>query len=206
MRATLRLLPIPLPMRRRSRGSGVVLKPPWLRFVLGLAIGLAAPVAPAQSDVQATEARIKAVFLFKFADYVEWPKTAFATNAAPFTVGVVESEAVARELARVVEGRAVQGRPVVVRSLRGSEPVDGVQLLFVGREGRGDLGQILARLRGRPVLRVTESEGALQAGSMINFVLVDGKVRFDIVPPDDAGGLRISSRLLAVARDVQERS
>lgn len=176
----------------------------WVALFLLLA--LAAPAALAQSDVQATEARIKAVFLFKFADYVEWPKTAFADPAMPFTVGVVESEAVAEELAKVVEGRVVQGRPVVVRRLRSGDPVDGVQLIFVGRDGRGDLRQILGRLRGRPVLRVTESEGALQAGSMINFVLVDGKVRFDIVPPDDAGGLRISSRLLAVARDVRERS
>jgi hypothetical protein len=178
--------------------------PRWVALLLLL--GLAAPAALAQSDVQATEARIKAVFLFKFADYVEWPATAFATAATPFTVGVVESEPVAEELARVVEGRAVQGRPVVVRRLRTGEPVDGVQLLFVGRDGRGELRRILEQLRGRPVLRVTESEGALQAGSMINFVLVAGKVRFDIVPPDDAGGLRISSRLLAVARDVQERS
>lgn len=180
----------------------------WPRrcVALFLLLGLIAPAALAQNDVQATEARIKAVFLFKFADYVEWPKTAFAAAATPFTIGVVESEPVAAELAKVVEGRAVQGRPVVVRRLRSGDPVDGVQLVFVGRGGRSDLRQTLAQLRGRPVLRVTESEGALQAGSMINFVLVDGKVRFDIVPPDDAGGLRISSRLLAVARDVRERS
>jgi hypothetical protein len=176
------------------------------RLALVLLLGLLAPAALAQGDVQATEARIKAVFLFKFADYVEWPKSAFASDGAPFTVGVIDAEPVAEELARVVEGRTVRERPVVVRRLRSGDPLDDVQLVFVGRGARGGLRQTLEPLRGRPVLRVTESEGALQAGSMINFVLVGGKVRFDIVPPQDAGGLRISSRLLAVARDVRERS
>jgi hypothetical protein len=176
----------------------------WLALLLLPA--LLAPAALAQSDVQATEARIKAVFLFKFADYVEWPSTAFASGQSPFTVGVIDAEPVAVELAKVVEGRTVRDRPVVVRRLRSGDPLDDVQLLFVGRGARGALRQTLEQLRGRPVLRVTEVEGALQAGSMINFVLVGGKVRFDIVPPHDAGGLRISSRLLAVARDVRERS
>lgn len=176
----------------------------WLAWLLLL--GLYTPAAVAQGDVQATEARIKAVFLFKFADYVEWPASAFASDDSPFTVGVIDAEPVAAELARVVEGRTVRERPVVVRRLRSGDPLDDVQLIFVGRGARGGLRQTLERLRGRPVLRVTESEGALQAGSMINFVLVGGKVRFDIVPPQDAGGLRISSRLLAVARDVRERS
>lgn len=158
----------------------------------------------AQDDVQVTEARIKAVFLFKFAGYVEWPEHAFADPQTPFVIGVLHADGLAAELAQIVAGRAVQGRPVEVRRLRAGDALDGLHVLFVGRAGRSALRDTLARLSGQPTLRVTESDGALSAGSMINFVLVEGKVRFDIVPPTDAGGLRISSRLLAVARDVRE--
>jgi len=50
---------------------------------------------------------------------------------------------------------------------------------------------------------VTEAEDGEDPGSMINFVLVADKVRFDVaLPPAEAGGLKISSRLLAVARKV----
>jgi hypothetical protein len=54
------------------------------------------------------------------------------------------------------------------------------------------------------VLTVTDSEGALAQGSMINFVLDDRRVRFDIaLDTAERSGLKLSSRLLAVARDVR---
>ena len=53
------------------------------------------------------------------------------------------------------------------------------------------------------MLVVTESEGALADGSMVNFVLVDGRVRFEVgLDAARRGGLTLSSRLLAVAQQV----
>jgi len=51
---------------------------------------------------------------------------------------------------------------------------------------------------------VTESDGALTQGSMINFVLVDRRVRFEVaLDSAEKSGLKLSSRLLAVARQVR---
>src|SRR5712692_8428740 len=99
--------------------------------------------------------------------------------------------------------RRVQGRPVAVRRLRRGESLAGLHMLFVGRSETGRLGEVLAAARGHAVLTVTESEDAIASGSMINFVAVDDKVRFDVaLPPAERGQLKISSRLLAVARKV----
>jgi len=183
-----------------------------MRVLLVFAFALLMPVfasaaAIAQSDLQAPEPRVKAAFLFKFGSYVEWPSGAFVSATAPFTIGVMDADALADELATVVAGRNMDGRPVVVRKLHEGDPINGFNIIFIGKAVDGKLAGILSPMKGRPTLAVTESEGALELGSMINFVIVDGKVRFDIsLQPAAAGSLKISSRLLAVARKVMGAS
>jgi hypothetical protein len=119
------------------------------------------------------------------------------------TIGVMDADELADELATIVAGRDVDGRAVVVRRLRDGDSVAGVNILFIGKASDGRLARILTPVKGSATLAVTEVEGALELGSVINFVIVDGKVRFDIaLQQATAGSLKISSRLLAVARKV----
>jgi hypothetical protein len=157
----------------------------------------------AQAGLQAAEYRVKAAFLYKFCGFVEWPPRVFGRPDSRFTIAVVGADALADELERVVAERTVNGRPVTVRKLKRGESIANVQMLFVGRSEAGRLAEILTPARARATLIVTESENALALGSMINFVVVEDKVRFDVaVPPAEEGDLRISARLLAVARKV----
>ena len=160
----------------------------------------------AQSEGQASEYRVKAAFLYKFGSYVEWPDRVFARGDSPVAIGVVGADALAEELAQIIVGRNVNGRPLSVRKVRAGESIAGLHVLFIGRADGGRLAEILAAAKGRPVLTVTESDEALQLGSVINFVVVDDKVRFDVaLAPADLGSLKISARLLAVARKVVSR-
>jgi len=171
-----------------------------------VAAGIAGPCA-AQSDAQTAEYRVKAAFLYKFGGYVEWPQGVFAKPDSPIAIGVIGAEALAEELARIVAGRTINGRPVTVRKLRPGEAVASLHVLFVGRSDSSRLADILAAAKGQPLLTVTETEEALELGSMINFVVVEDKVRFDVAPPpSESGNLKISARLLGVARKVVTKS
>jgi len=171
-----------------------------------VAAGIAGPCA-AQSDAQTAEYRVKAAFLYKFGGYVEWPQGVFAKPDSPIAIGVIGADALAEELARIVAGRTINGRPVTVRKLRPGEAVARLHVLFVGRSDSSRLADILAAEKGQPLLTVTESEEALELGSMINFVVVEEKVRFDIAPPpSESSNLKISARLLGVARKVVSKS
>ncbi len=171
-----------------------------------VAAGIAGPCA-AQSDAQTAEYRVKAAFLYKFGGYVEWPQGVFAKPDSPIAIGVIGADALAEELARIVAGRTINGRPVTVRKLRPGEAVARLHVLFVGRSDSSRLADILAAAKGQPLLTVTESEEALELGSMINFVVVEDKVRFDIAPPpSESSNLKISARLLGVARKVVSKS
>jgi hypothetical protein len=177
----------------------------WRLSRLGLLVAaLATPVLRAQ-PVSALEYQVKAAYLVKFGSYVEWPPLVFEQRDSPFVIGVLASDAVAEEVEHAAAAATVDGRPVQVRRL---DRVDAgtaasTHLLFIDRSRNGQLADTLALVRGRPLLTVLESEQALALGGMINFVIVENKVRFDIaLAPAEASQLRISARLLSVARRV----
>lgn len=167
------------------------------------ATGWAEGVSPADSESASLEHRVKAAFLYKITGYVEWPNTSFPQTNTPVTIGVVGAEPLAVELSQILTGRTAQNRPVAVRRLKAGEPLNGLHILFVGREQSGQLGQLVPRAQQRSILVVTESEGALAHGSAINFVIVDGRVRFEVsLASARSSGLKLSSRLLTVAHHV----
>jgi hypothetical protein len=170
---------------------------------LSLATLLFAGAAFAQSENRAAEVQIKAAFLYKFGEFVQWPPAAFARADSPFAIGVLVADELAAALEQLVAGRSVQGRPVVVRRLKRGDAPAGLHVLFVGQSESARLAETLAAAKSQSVLIVTETENALASGSMINFVAEEQKVRFDIaLPSAERGQLKISSRLLAVARKV----
>jgi YfiR/HmsC-like len=174
-----------------------------LSATLLLAAALLAPWSAAAQAERAGEVQIKAAFLYKFGGFVEWPPAAFERAESAFAIGVLGADAMAAELDRVTSGRTVQGRAVAVRKLRRGEPLTGLHVLFVGQQEAAKLAEILSAVKGAMPLIVTESENALAQGSMINFVSSEDKVRFDVaLPPAERVHLRISARLLAVARKV----
>lgn len=169
-----------------------------------LALALALPLAAAaQGESRPGEAQIKAAFLYKFGDFVQWPPASLGRAEAPFAIGVMGAEDVAAALEQLVANRTVQGRPVVVRRVRAGESLARLHVLFIGQADAPRLADTLAAARGQPLLTVTDSDNAISQGSMINFVAEDQRVRFDIAPASaERGQLKISSRLLAVARRV----
>jgi hypothetical protein len=179
-----------------------------LRFWLGLAVLLlmagAAPHALAQGAPR--ESAVKAAFLYKFGSFVEWPAATFKSPQEPLVIGVLADDAVAEELAQLAAGRSVEGRPLRLRTLKDGEAPGPVHILFVGVMRQQRLRDLLAAVPG-PVLVVTQQEGALAAGSVINFVADGARVRFDAsTAAAEARELKLSARLLAVARHVEGRA
>ncbi|HET9471662.1 MAG TPA: YfiR family protein [Usitatibacter sp.] len=174
-----------------------------LRLLAGMLVFAVSASAGAQR-VEAPEASVKAAFLYKFAGYVEWPPRTGGGAAEPFTIGVLDSEAVAEELERLVPGRSIAGRPAVVRRLHRGDSVKGVQLLFAG--GPAPDPDAIRAAQAQGALVVTESRSGLAAGSAINFVMAGDHVGFEVsLEGAERSGLRISSRMLAVARRVVQK-
>ncbi|RZL35538.1 MAG: YfiR family protein, partial [Rubrivivax sp.] len=125
----------------------------------------------------------------------------------PLRIGVYASGPVLEAFrSTAAAAGSVSGHPLEVKRLARGEPAEGVHIVFLPRAMSASAGEVLSYVQGRPVLTVTELDPGGPAG-MINFVVVDDKVRFDIVlPPATQSGLKISVRLLSVARRVEGRS
>jgi hypothetical protein len=189
----------------RTGGKGCPGARIWLTsvFLLFAVLCLLRPVAAQTAERTDLEFQIKAAYLFKFGSYIEWPEHAFASAESPLVIAVIGAESLADELTQMAGGRTVNGRQVIVRKLRHDERVTGANVLFIGRSNEGRLAELLATAKGWPMLVVTESDQALAAGSMINFVVVNNKVRFEVAPRTAMlGNLNISARLLAAAYKV----
>ena len=155
---------------------------------------------PAQSGL---ERRVKAAYLYKFLGYTEFPPAAFSDANSPLLLGVAGSEEMLAELVRTVAGRTVQGRPIAVKSVREGDNPGMLHLLFVA----GDSTHAARTLRAATgaMLLVSECEEGLQYGSVINFKVVDERVRFDVsLDAAEKNNVRLSSRLLNVANHVQK--
>jgi uncharacterized protein DUF4154 len=172
-----------------------------LVLLLGL-LGLAATPCPARTEEYSVES-VKAAFLYRFLEYVEWPEASHSEG--PLTIAVLGDDSLAEELRRNVRGRLAQGREIRARSVSSVQEGLDAQVLFVSAQSKKKLAT-LAHLHPRdPVLIVTEGEGALERGSVINFLVIDGNVRFEVsLPAAEQRGLKLSSRLLNVALRVEK--
>lgn len=140
------------------------------------------------------EYRVKAAYLFNFVKFVEWPGTA---PPGPIVVCIAGRNVFGEVLDETIRGETIDGRPLVTRVLL--EPAHGCHVVFVPRGAA--TGAYLQAARGAPVLTVGESDTFIAAGGMVNFILDGGNVRFEIdARKAEAAGLRISSRLLRLAR------
>jgi hypothetical protein len=159
----------------------------------------AGPEASAQTAIS-REYEIKAVFLFNFAQFVDWPPEASASPLAPLVIGVLGDDPFDGYLDDTVRGEKLKNRPFVVQRYRRVEDIDGCQVLFIGDTNPGKLAHILAALKGRSILTVGDTQGFAEDGGIIRFVTENNRIRFRInVDAAETAHLVISSKLLRLA-------
>ena len=168
-------------------------------------VAWSAPSPYGEDSPPLAEQRIKAAFLYKFLSYVEWPPGAIADDATPIVVGVIGADAIADELRGIVAGRTLGQHPIEVRTLDAAQPLPAtLRVLFVGRDDAGLLARLAPQAQRQAILLVTDFADGLDRGSVINLVVRDNHVRFEVsLDAAQRSGLKVSSRMLAVALAVR---
>jgi hypothetical protein len=173
-------------------------------LLVALAASLCALLPPVQAAAP-TEDQVKAVFVFKLSHFVAWPPQSFTTPTEPFVIGVLGGEAIATQLEEAVRDEKVDAHPLVVRRLRPGEEITDCRILYIDRSLGGQLEQVLAQVRQRHTLTVSDLDGAARRGVIIELANENNRIKFVInaVTADDAG-LTISSNLLRLARVIRK--
>lgn len=154
-----------------------------------------------------TESEVKAAYLYNFGRFVEWPARARAAKGESFKICVLGEVPFRAVLYKTVGGETIDGKPVVVKSLSAVQEAGDCHILFIGSSERGELKEILAAADGTAALTVSDMPEFTRRGGMIQFLLENNRVRFQInVAAAEHAGLALSSQLLRVAVRVQESS
>ena len=157
----------------------------------------------ARADNERLETAIKAAYLTKLGDFVQWPPDAI--HLGSFNLCVVGAADVRDLLERAAAGRTVQTHPIALMHLSTIDGAQNCQLLFVPLSPSNDAIRAMEAARGSTVLTVTDRQSDPSRRGIINFVIHDGRVRFEIDRRAAAvNHLTISSKLLDLAVDVQE--
>jgi hypothetical protein len=160
--------------------------------------GFLAAQAPRPSEYQ-----VKAVFLFNFAQFVDWPPDAVADSQAPLVIGVLGGDPFGDLLDATVRGEHLGARSFVVRRYQHVEDIKTCDILFIDRSAGDRPEGVLAGLRNRPILTVSDAEGFAEHGGMIGFVTDRNRIRLKInLGVAQAAHLTISSKLLRVAEII----
>jgi hypothetical protein len=163
-------------------------------------------VTSAAAALEATAPQIKAAYLYKFGFFVQWPQAAFAASDSPINLCIVGNDPFGSMLDDMVNGQKIGARPITVHRMTALSAGSGCHIVYASSDMGSPGTTTFAALHGRDVLTVSDAADEGTGGAIINFVIKDNKVRFDI--DDEAaasGGLVISSRLLSLALDVKPR-
>ena len=157
-----------------------------------------------RAQSESLEYAIKATYLYKFAPFVAWPDSAFATAQSPLNLCIVGTDPFGNLIDRAVAGQQIGSHAIVVRRLRIADRNAGCHIMFVANANPAETADAIAAVRGTPVLTVTDSAPNTAAKGIINFTVADSRIRFEISP--NAAGenkLGISSKLLSLAVNVR---
>jgi hypothetical protein len=149
------------------------------------------------------EAQVKAVFLFNFAQFTEWPRDTFENQDSPIVIGIFGADPFGEFLDQTVQNERVHGRPIRVERYRSLAQVKNWHMVYVGSADSERVEQVLGSIKYKPILTVSEIEIAPNQAIIIRFVIKKGKVRF-IINAQAARNARLalSSKLLHAADEV----
>jgi len=167
--------------------------------VLLTVLFLPPPVQSAPAEAK-SEYALKAVFLYNFCRFIEWPKSAFSSPNEPIIIGIIGDDPFGSLLNEAVQGETQHGRTIQIEHYRRPDAIGHCHLLFVSRSESGRLDAILAAVSGKSIVTVGETDAFLDRGGMIALTADRSRVRLHINPEMlRAARLDVSSKLLRIA-------
>lgn len=169
-----------------------------------LALVLTSAVVARGQDSAPTEYQLKAVFLYNFAKFIDWPSNTFVTRQSPFVICILGVDPFGTTIDETLKGKTVEDRAVVIERAKEPAEVRHCQIVFVSASERHRLPEILTVLQGTSALIVGDTDRFTDSGGTIQLMLEQNRIRFTInTDAAEGAGLRISSKLLALAKVVR---
>ena len=172
---------------------------------VALAVALVAVNSGQAQTSPYTPYQHKALYLFNFAKYTEWPKEAFTDDNAPFVLGILGQDPFKSDI-DIIRGKTIKGRRLVVKKFSSIQEVTNCHLLFICSSETNNLAQILHAVDHLSILTISEADGFIEHSGMINLVAEQKTAGTQVVAFEinqaaaEKANLRLDTQLLKLAR------
>jgi hypothetical protein len=161
--------------------------------------------AQTANSSDSSEYLIKAGFTYNFAKLMQWPASTFPQPDSPIVIGILGTDPFGNTLDTVLTGKKVNARSFVVKHLKWGTDIKGCNILYVSTSEAGHLDEIFRMVKGLPILTIGQMPDFAKRGGIINFIIEDDKVRFEVnVEAAKQADINISSRLLTLAKIIPQ--
>jgi hypothetical protein len=149
---------------------------------------------------KATEYQIKAVFLFNFAQFVDWPEHTFSGPESPLIIGILGSDPFGSYLDETVENEKINGHPLMIKRYKNLNEIDSCHILFISAQPPPQIDIVTKTLTGRNILTVSDAGNFVKQGGMVRLFTEDNKIKLRInLEVIKAEKFVVSSKLLRMA-------
>lgn len=154
-----------------------------------------------QAQTPSRADQVKAVFIYNFTQFVDWPSNSFSNNSAPFIIGILGKDPFGSYMDSVVAGERFGSHPIEVHRFNSIREALNCQLLFINTTEPDDA---IKELQNRSILTVSDRKDFAAYGGMVRLFVENNKMKLQInLKAAKAANLSISSKLLRLADVIQ---
>ncbi|HEY9489489.1 MAG TPA: YfiR family protein [Chryseosolibacter sp.] len=177
------------------------------RWVLTITfLGLAIGVNVRAQESLPREYQIKAVFLYNFTQFVQWPAKAFPEENSPIVIGILGDDPFGAFIDETIQGEVVEDHPLVVERYASVDDIRDCHILFISLADKQEIRRAVESVRFKPSLTVSDNDGFTRLDGMIRFYNEAGRIKLRInVQATSQSNLTISSKLLRLAEIVPQQ-
>ena len=147
-------------------------------------------------SASAQNEKFKALFMYNFTKYIEWPAN---SRQGDFIIGVVGNPSLAVELQTIASKQKVGVQNIVVRNFNSVDEIDYCHIIYLGHSKSNLFGSLLSKVNGKNTLIITDKEGLALQGAGINYIMDGDRLKYEVNRTNiERKGLVVSNSLLAL--------
>ncbi|MCW3807619.1 YfiR family protein [Plebeiibacterium marinum] len=150
---------------------------------------------------QGQQSMFKALFMFNFAKYIEWPNI---NNSDNFTIAIIGTDDINTELKKLSSSKKINNKSIVIKTIKHPNEAADAQIVFIPENKSGNLDQVLSFYETKPTLIITDKDGYCAKGSCINYTLQNGKLKYEISKERISNqNLKVDQKLVSLGIEIK---
>lgn len=147
-------------------------------------------------NVKGQEEKFKAVFMYNFTKYLQWPNS---KHSGDFVIGVYGASPIFNELTVIAEKKGVGTQKIVVVKISEPSKISKCHIVYLPENRSAKADEVLRFCKGNGVVFISDKPGLCKTHSGINYVKVNGKQNFEINKKRlESEGIKVNSALLSL--------